>query len=202
VKEVCFNPRGFHGASANNDNPWPAVTFACTTAGFFGLIAGIFLALWYVALGGIGAMGALSGGKGAAGPGAAVFGIMATMGIFMAILIPIFYVCYAFMMTWINGAIFHICLAILKGTSRSFSSTIRVVGYSHAALVFGIIPGIGGLAALVVMLISWVVGFDETHKSGIGKALLAVFMPMILLCVCACGCGALSGALTSATHHR
>ncbi|HVY47533.1 MAG TPA: hypothetical protein VHB21_16705 [Minicystis sp.] len=203
VREVTFNPRGFHAASAANDNPWPSITFAVTTGALVGVVYGAFLAVIYIAFGGIGAIASM-GGRGAAGPAAAVFGMLSAMGIAVAILQPIQQAFAAFVGPWISGGIVHVCLAILKGTTKPYANTVRVAGYTHAATLWILVPVVGWLGTIIVSIISWAVGLDETHKCGIGKALGAIFMPAILLCLCCCGGYAAVFATAAATggHHH
>jgi hypothetical protein len=168
-----------------------------------GAVYGAFLAVFYVLFGGIASMGAMGGAKhGAAGPAAAVFGIMSAMGIAVAILQPIQQAFAAFIGPWISGGIIHTCLSILKGTSRPYASTVRVAGYAHAASIWLCIPFVGAFGVLIVSLIAWTLGLDETHKCGPGKAIMALLMPAVVICLCACGCGVLSGVLGGASHHR
>jgi hypothetical protein len=191
VKEVLLNGRAFHGASAQSDDPWPSVTFAMTTGAFVGLVQGLFVAILYGAIGGIGALGVGSKGGRGAGGGAAVFGVLAAMGIAAAILMPIFYVIGGLVVPWIFGGLNHLALAMLGGTSRAYSSTVRITGYTTAAWVSLCVPGVGGLIAIVLIVMSMALGLDETHKSGMGKAIAAAIIPFILVCLCYCGCYAL-----------
>ncbi|MFO0762049.1 MAG: hypothetical protein U0359_36755 [Byssovorax sp.] len=199
VKEVCFNARGFYGAAAQNDNPWPAVTFAMSNAGLVGLVFGGFLALMYILMGGIGAMSAM-GAKGAPGAAGAVMGIMSAIGIFIAILYPIMFVIQALIAPWIIGGVHHLMLVLLKGATRSYSHTVRVVGYAWAGNFWIVVPIVGPLAAMIFGLIAQVVGLDETHKCGIGKAIGAIVMPLVLCCICYCGFSFLIGMIGGSSH--
>jgi hypothetical protein len=199
-KEVCFNGKRFHAAAAQNDDPWPAVTFAVTNGAIVGLLVGIFVAILYLAIGGIGAIAASSGGRHGSTPGAAVFGMVAAMGIGMAIAMPILYVILGFIGPWISGGLHHLGLVMVGGTSKPYSSTVRVVGYSTAAQIFSVVPGIGGLLSIGLMIVSLVIGLDETHKCGSGKAIFAAVLPFLLLCLCYCGCYVIGIAMSAASH--
>jgi hypothetical protein len=201
-KEVCFNGKRFHAAAAQSEDPWPAITFAVTNGAILGVLLGVFIAIMYLAIGGIGAIAAASGGRGMAGPGAAVFGTIAAMGIGFAIAMPIVYITLGFIGPWISGGIHHVGLMITGGATRPYSSTVRVVGYSSAPEVFGVIPGVGGLLWFALKIVSLVIGLDETHKCGTGKAVFAALLPFILICVCYCGCYSVLGFVTAAAGHR
>ena len=49
-----------------------------------------------------------------------------------------------------------------------------------------VVPGCGGLVALVWGLVVLIIGLGEIQRCGSGKAALAVFAPVILVCVCCC----------------
>jgi hypothetical protein len=203
VKEVSFNPRSFFEAASNNDNPWPGVTFGITTGGMMGLLFGIFVALIYLALGGMMAAAA-SSTKGGGGPAAAMMGIFGVMGIGVAILYPIQFMISALVGPWISGGIYHLMLSILKGASKSYTHTVRVTAYAHAAYFWLIVPGFGGLIVMIVSLVSNIVGLDATHKCGMGKAVAAVLGPVVVFCTCCCLIYflAFAGAAASAPPRR
>jgi hypothetical protein len=103
---------------------------------------------------------------------------------------------------WIAAGVDHLMLVLMKGATRSYSHSVRVFGYAWGANFWMIIPGVGVLAAAIFMIIARVVGLDETHKCGIGKAIAAVFLPVALCCVCYCGFWMLFGAATAGSGHR
>lgn len=181
VKEVCFNSRQHFAAAANSDNPWPAITFAMTTAGLIGLVLGVCIAIMYIAFGGLAMLGSM--GSSAGGAGAAVAGMMAGVGIFAAIIYPIIFVIEALITPWIGGGVHHLILMLMKGTTKSYSHSVRVSGYAWAGFFWLVIPCIGGFATLIFFIIALVVGLDETHKCGVGKALVAVIAPPFV-CFC------------------
>ena len=101
---------------------------------------------------------------------------------------PVLYAMGGLINPWISGGLHHLALAMLGGTTRPYSSTVRVVAYASATQIFAWVPGLGGLAALGLNVISMVMGLDETHKCGMGKAVAAVLLPWVLFGVCCCGC--------------
>jgi hypothetical protein len=186
VKEVCFNPRGFFAGAAQSDNAWPSVTFAMATAGIVGLAMGALIAIIYIGFGGLGMiMGLASGSKAGAGVGAGVLAAFGAAGIFAAILYPILFVIQALIAPWISGGIHHLILMLLGGATKSYGHTVRVSGYGFAAMFWVLVPlpCLNGLAVFIFSVIANIVGLDETHKCGIGKAVGAVLIPPAL---CAC----------------
>ena len=60
------------------------------------------------------------------------------------------------------------------------------MGYSNAATMWMVIPGIGSIVSVGFHLVLTVIGLDEVHKCGIGKAVAAVLVPVVLFCGCCC----------------
>jgi hypothetical protein len=187
-KAACFNPKAFFAGVAQNDNPWPSVTFGMATGGLAGFLYGVFVSLIYLAIGGImaAALGGSSRGLGGSGGPAAMLGVMGAMGVFAVILYPIMFAVSALITPWISGGVYHLMLMMMSGATKPYTNTVRVCGYSNAATMWMVIPGIGWLVSLGFHLVLTVVGLDETHKCGTGKAVAAVLIPMVLVCGCCC----------------
>jgi len=84
---------------------------------------------------------------------------------------------------WIIGGLQHVTLMLVGGATKSYSHTVRVVAYGWGSHFWLLIPCVGLLMSPIMTVISYTVGLDETHKCGIGKALIAVF-GIPLLCTC------------------
>jgi hypothetical protein len=84
---------------------------------------------------------------------------------------------------FLGGAILHLCLMLVGGANRSFETTFRVVCYAGgAANLFSMIPMCGGLVAAVYQVVLNCIGFTEAHQTTTGKALMAIFLPLIVCC--------------------
>src|SRR5215472_3372302 len=107
---------------------------------------------------------------------------MAGMGIgsaAMIILLPLFIVIGLF----IGSAIVHLCLMIVGGANQSFETTFRVLAFSHgSAGPLQIIPLCGGLISGVWALVCNCIGLARAHETDTGRAVLAVFLPLIVCC--------------------
>jgi hypothetical protein len=110
------------------------------------------------------------------------FGAMAGMGIGSAafvILIPLFVVIGLF----IGSAIVHVCLMIVGGANHSFETTFRVVAFSQGSVgPLQMIPVCGGLISAVWGLVCNCIGLARAHDTDTGRAVLAVFLPLIVCC--------------------
>jgi hypothetical protein len=96
-----------------------------------------------------------------------------------AILMPLLVIVGLF----IGAAILHLCLMLVGGANRSFETTFRVVGFTAgAANLFSMIPFCGGIIALVYHIVLECIGLSRAHPTTTGKALMAIFLPMIVCC--------------------
>src|SRR5205814_4280277 len=116
------------------------------------------------------------------------------------IFLPLFIVIGLF----IGSGIVHLCLMIVGGAKQPFETTFRVLAFSHgSAGPLQIVPLCGGLISGVWALVCTCIGVARAHETDTGRAVLAVFLPLI---VC-CGCGLLLlvmfgalGAWTASQH--
>jgi hypothetical protein len=93
----------------------------------------------------------------------------------------------------VAGAV-HLVLMLFKGAKRGFDATLTVVAYASGLYLVMAVPQCGGLLAMVWFLAVVIIGLGEAHRCGPGKAALAVFAPVILLCLCCCGLAGMAGA--------
>ena len=116
----------------------------------------------------------------------------------MIILLPLFLVIFLFI--W--SALAHLCLMIVGGANQPFETTFRVLAFTQGSTgPLQIIPLCGGLISGVWAVVCYCIGLARAHETDTGRAVLAVFLPLI---VC-CGGGVLiafmfMGAWT-ASHH-
>ena len=110
------------------------------------------------------------------------FGAMAGMGAGSAafiVLIPLFVVIGLF----IGSAIVHLCLMIVGGANQSFETTFRVLAFSQgSAGPLQMVPICGGLISGVWGLVCSCIGLARAHDTDTGRAVLAVFLPLIVCC--------------------
>ncbi len=131
------------------------------------------------------------------------FGAMAGMGIgsvAFIVLLPVFVVIGLF----IGSAIVHLCLMIVGGANHSFETTFRVVAFSQGSTgPLQMIPICGGLISGVWALVCNCIGLARAHETDTGRAVLAVFLPLIVCCGGVLLIALMFGGLGawSASHH-
>jgi hypothetical protein len=109
-----------------------------------------------------------------------------SLGIGVGVILIIYAVLMPLLVTvgmFIGAAILHLCLMLVGGANRSFETTFRVVGFTAgAANLFSMIPICGGIIAVVYHIVLQCIGLSRAHPTTTGKALMAIFLPMIVCC--------------------
>jgi hypothetical protein len=109
---------------------------------------------------------------------AAMTGMGAGSAVFI-VLVPLFIVIGLF----VGSAIVHLCLMIVGGANQSFETTFRVIAFSQGSTgPLQMIPICGGLIAGVWALVCNCIGLARAHETDTGRAVLAVFLPLIVCC--------------------
>jgi hypothetical protein len=110
------------------------------------------------------------------------FAAMAGMGVgsvAVIVLLPFLVVIGLF----IFSAIVHLCLMIVGGAKQSFETTFRVVAFSQGSTgPLQMVPVCGGFIAFVWSLVCNCIGLARAHETDTGRAVLAVFLPLIVCC--------------------
>lgn len=81
----------------------------------------------------------------------------------------------------INGGILHVCLLLCGGSKHPFATSLRISCFVQSSLMWlCLIPG-GSLAIGVWSLAASIIAVHHAHEVPIGRAVLAVVLPMIAL---------------------
>ena len=84
---------------------------------------------------------------------------------------------------FIGSGILHLCLMMLGGANRPFETTLRVVCYACGSTqLFNIIPICGAYVAPIYYIVLVCIGLTRAQETTTGKALLAIFLPIIVCC--------------------
>ncbi len=102
------------------------------------------------------------------------------MGILSAIvLVPLILVLGIF----IGAGLLHLCLMLVGGAKRSFETTLRVVCFTVGSTYpLLIVPACGGLVSGIWSIVLECIGIARAHETDTGRAVLAVFLPLVLCC--------------------
>ena len=84
---------------------------------------------------------------------------------------------------FIGSGILHLCLMMLGGAHRPYETTFRVVCFSSGATqLFSMIPFCGGYVAGIYNIVLECIGLTRAQETTTARALLAIFLPMIVCC--------------------
>jgi hypothetical protein len=116
----------------------------------------------------------------------------------IVIFVPLLVVISAF----INSAILHVCLMIVGGANQSFETTFRVVCFSGGSVQpLMVVPICGVFIAGVWDIVLRCIGFAHAHETDTGRAVLAVFLPLIVCCSGLIVCAMLFGGISAMMHN-
>jgi hypothetical protein len=82
---------------------------------------------------------------------------------------------------FLASAILHLLLLVVKGGKNGFEATFRVVSYSQATQIWGLIPFVGGLIGGLWILIVQIIGLREIHETSYLRVILALLIPLALV---------------------
>jgi hypothetical protein len=110
------------------------------------------------------------------------FAVLTGMGVGSAafvILLPVLIVLGLF----IGGAIVHLCLMIVGGANRTFETTLRVLAFTQGSTgPLQMVPICGGIIAGVWGVVLNCIGLARAHETDTGRAVLAIFLPLVVCC--------------------
>jgi len=85
------------------------------------------------------------------------------------------------MIIFSTSGILHLLLLIVGGGKNGFEATFRVVSYSQATQVLGLMPFIGGLIGGFWLLIVQIIGLREIHETSYLRVFVALLIPLALI---------------------
>jgi len=128
----------------------------------------------------------------------------ATMGIGVMVGLMVFMPLLVLIGTFIYAGIQHLSLMICSGAKQPFETTYRTYCYAAGATaVIQLVPFCGAYIAGIWAIVSLCIGLAKTHEIGVGRAVCAVLLPMVVCCVLvAVFFGAVMGIAMSAAASR
>ena len=99
--------------------------------------------------------------------------------IFVIIFCPILIALSVF----IGAGIIHLCLMLVGGAKKSYETTLRVVCFATGSTQpLLIVPFCGSFVAGIWGLIVECIGLARAHETDVGRAVLAILLPVIVCC--------------------
>lgn len=175
IKAVLFNPVEAFSNMKAEGTLGESLVFVLILGTASGILGNVWGMLFRSCM-----RGAVPGGA-AASPLQAL-GISVGLGVEIA-LVLVFLPVMVVVASFITAGILHLCLMVLGGANRSFEATYAVIAYATGCTaVFNVIPMCGGLVAGIWCIVVEILGLREAHGTTTGKAVGAVFLPLIACC--------------------
>jgi hypothetical protein len=103
-----------------------------------------------------------------------------TLGILFVgilVLVPLFVVLEILFST----CILHVTLLIVRGAGHGFDATFKVMAYSQASQILGLIPFVGGLIGWFWQLVIRIIGLKEIHQTTYLRVIMAFLLPIVAM---------------------
>lgn len=188
VRELLTAPAAAFARMRERGDYASPLLFAIVSAIFGALFSG----LWSFAVKPTNWLAMLPGDLGEQAGAAAAIGVGGFF--FQLILVPIM----TMIGLLIGAGITHLFLLLFGGLQQSpsgFEGTFRVVGYSSVTQLANLVPIVGPLAGTIWAIVLLVLGLARLHRTTQGRALAAVFAPLVLCCACVLFAAILAGGL-------
>lgn len=84
---------------------------------------------------------------------------------------------------FIGSAIIHVCLMLVGGAKKSYETTLRVICFAMGSTQpIVVVPFCGSFIAGIWGLVAEVIGLTHAHETDMGRAVLAILLPLIVCC--------------------
>lgn len=165
LKKVMFAPKGLFRSMASGGGIKEPFAFGL----LFGSLGMMFALFWqFLTLSGL----ILSRG------GDLINESNISLIFFVVILVsPLFVIAGMFF----TSAILHVCLLMVGAGKNGFEATFRVVAYSQATQILGVIPFVGGVLGWFWQLMVQFIGVREIHETSYWRVFLASFIPLAFI---------------------
>lgn len=102
----------------------------------------------------------------------------------------------------ITSAVFHVCLMLVGGAQQTFETTFRVVCFTIGSVnPLLVIPICGKVIVFVWSIALYCIGLARAHETDTGRAVLAVFLPLLVCCGGAILVGIMVGGIGALLQH-
>jgi hypothetical protein len=174
-KEVLFNPAASFSRMKTTGGYTAPLLFNLTMVVIYAFFTTVYQLLLNGMVGGAAAAATHDGSTSIQGLGIGLppFVNIGVMVVVVPVLVGI---------TFLNAWITHLCLALFKGTSKSYEATYRVTCYSYSTWIFALVPCAGGVISSIWWLVATIIGLSKVHRTEGWRAAVAVFLP-VLVCM-------------------
>ena len=164
VKEVLLSPERLFKSMPFNEGQREPLAFGVLA----GSVGSMFSFFWQILMVGLGLMSVTP----------PIFGHFG-----MGIIFLIMFLCLPLLMLvglYIMAGVTHVLLLIVGAARNGFEATFRVVCYSHAAQLLGLVPLVGSWVAGIWQIIVQIIGLREIHDTSYLRVILAFLIPVFI----------------------
>ena len=84
---------------------------------------------------------------------------------------------------FIWAALVHLFLMMAGGANKTFETSFRALSFAYGATaLFAVVPCCGGIIAVIWGLIADCIAIARSHETDIGRAVIAVLLPLVVCC--------------------
>lgn len=87
-------------------------------------------------------------------------------------------------LVYVIAGVIHFFMIQIGGSQKSYATTLTVYGLSTVSHAFMIVPILGSIVSLVYFIVINVVGMARAHEIPVSRSLLAILVPVLILCCC------------------
>ena len=160
TREALFSPVRFFKKVAGGEGYWTPLIYAMISGiiGFGGTILWqwFFFSHWF--------------------PVGRISDLSPSIYFIITVTLPVIVAFTLLIESWIT----HVCLMIVGGNRKGFQATFRAISYSFSGYLLGIVPFIGSPLGGIYVLVLTIIGVREGHDISTGRAVLAIFLPVII----------------------
>ncbi|MDP3428625.1 MAG: YIP1 family protein [Humidesulfovibrio sp.] len=114
-------------------------------------------------------------------------GLAGTSPIFILVLYPLLLILRLMLMTGVIHFLLCVIFRFTGGKGSGSEATFRVLCYSAAPLILGVVPFFGPLLGGVWSIALTIIGLKEAHRTSGSTAMFAVMLPILMLLAAALG---------------
>ena len=92
------------------------------------------------------------------------------------VVVPIYWIIWLFL----SSGIIHLLLLMVRAGNNGYEATFRVVSYSQATQIWGLIPFIGGWIGFVWQIIVQIIGLRQIHETSYSRVIIALLIPAVI----------------------
>ncbi len=102
---------------------------------------------------------------------------LAIIFVVLLVMVPIF----VLVSLYVYSALLHLFLIVVRAANNGFEATFRVVCFSQATHLLGVIPLFGGWISGLWQLVVQVIGLKEIHETSYARVIIAFLIPIVVI---------------------